>query len=184
MWLFVYMGAQLCRYFQRPENSKCPPRSFSNSSHWAWLASCQECLLPHQEAGQAYMATPRFIYVLGTQHFLQAGSSCPLPSWAMSPTQVWSSWNIKCKLCSNRLSAHRLTVVEYYAFCIRCSLRYVCLFVHSHMELEFLLLRMNMKIIFALNPQIQSWKKIPINQALVRFLMVIQSIFLINVLFW
>lgn len=50
------------------------------------------------------------------------------------------------------------------------------------MELEFLLLWMNMKIIFALNPQIQSWKKIPINQTLVRFLMVIQSIFLINML--
>lgn len=124
------------------------------------------------------------IYICSRDSALPACTGSPLPSWAMSPTQVWSSWNIKCKLCSNRLSAHTLTVVEYYAFCIRCSLRYVCLFVHSHMELEFLLLWMNMKIIFALNPHIQSWKKIPINQTLVRFLMVIQSIFLIYILFW
>lgn len=101
------------------------------------------------------------IYICSRDSALPACTGSPLPSWAMSPTQVWSSWNIKCKLCSNRLSAHTLTVVEYYAFCIRCSLRYVCLFVHSHMELEFLLLWMNMKIIFALNPQIQSWKKNP-----------------------
>lgn len=123
---------------------------------------------PSTPGGGTSMYGHTQIYVCSRDSTLPACTGSSLPSWAMSPTQVWSSWNIKWRLCLNRPSAHTLTVVEYCAFCIGCSLRYGCLFVHGAMVPSALDYHENYLCNKSQNTKLA--KKMPINQTLVNVL--------------